>query len=167
MKKYNEKDVNIMLAIYIIVVLALCFLSACNPYSRILRSKERTDKMAEAIVALGYCANDTIIVHKSDTILVVDTIMHTDSVIEVMNDTTYITKIVNRNITHYKTIVDTIKSVVIDSALVNVLRKKNIELSSRLDEQRSSTRKLYGYLAIMITILLLFVITKIRSWLIK
>lgn len=167
MKSYNERDVNIMLAVYIIVVLALCFLSSCNPYKYILKDKARTDKMAEVVVGLGYCANDTVILHSVDTFLVIDTVMEMDTLIEVMNDTTYITKTIRKDITHFKTIVDTIKSVVIDSSLTRNLRSENGKLSARLSEQRMLTKKLYGYIAIAIVIVVIFVVTKIRSWLIR
>lgn len=167
MKSYNERDVNIMLAVYIIVVLALCFMSACNPYKYILKDKSRTDKMAEVVVGLGYCANDTVILHSVDTFLVVDTVMEMDTLIEVMNDTTYITKTIRKDITHFRTIIDTIKSVVVDSSLAKKLRSDNDKLSARLSEQRMVTKKMYGYIAIGMIVIGIFVVTKLRSWLIK
>jgi len=57
------------------------FLLSCNPVKQVLRDKEKLDKVAEYVIENGYCANDTIIQSKSDTLITYDTIYEKNDII--------------------------------------------------------------------------------------
>jgi hypothetical protein len=72
------------------------------------------------VVKSGYCANDTTIITKSDTTILYDTTYETQIQINEKTDTIRVPKVITRTIT----IRDTIKSVVVDNARINLLQKE-------------------------------------------
>jgi hypothetical protein len=94
-----------------ILFLAIVLVS-CNPVKQVLSDKQKLDKVAKEVVKMGYCVNDTTIVVKSDTLIEMDTLTIIDEkpMIEVINDTVYVTKWKTNNITKSVTIHDTIKA---------------------------------------------------------
>lgn len=119
----NKIDpVNVILVALILLFIVL-WLSSCNPVKQVLRDQNKLDQVARVVVAGGYCANDTTFVVKSDTTIRVDTLIQNDTTIQVetRNDTTYLTRIKTRDIIKSVTIRDTIKSVVVDNARLNLI----------------------------------------------
>jgi len=96
------------------------------------------------VIKRGYCLNDTTYIHSSDTLEVHDTttMVYVDTA--VVNDTTYFWETKFQTITKTKTIRDSIKSVVIDSAQVKVLRRNlqesETKLSAALKDQKGLKR---------------------------
>jgi len=106
--------------IYAFLLTLIAILLSCNPVKQVLKDKEKLDKVAEVVVKSGYCANDTTIITKSDTTILYDTTYETQIQINEKTDTIRIPKVITRTIT----IRDTIKSVVVDNARVNLLQKE-------------------------------------------
>ena len=134
-----------------ILIIALIFIS-CNPVKKVLRDREMFDEVAKEVVKAGYCANDTIIITKSDTTIQVDTLTLIDKEFEVKvyNDTTYITqwqtKYVNKNVI----IRDTVKSVVVDNARIKLLQEDLIKANEEKLNWKERANKTFGYLLILI-----------------
>jgi hypothetical protein len=134
-----------------ILLLALIFIS-CNPVKKILRDREMFDEVAKEVVKAGYCANDTIILTKSDTTIQVDTLTLIDKEfdVKVYNDTTYITqwqtKYVNKNVI----IRDTVKSVVVDNARIKLLQEDLLKANEEKLNWKERANKTFGYLLLLI-----------------
>lgn len=134
-----------------ILIIALIFIS-CNPVKKVLRDREMFDEVAKEVVKAGYCANDTIILTKSDTTVQIDTLTLIDKEFEVKvyNDTTYITqwqtKYVNKNVI----IRDTVKSVVVDNARIKLLQEDLIKANEEKLNWKERANKTFGYLLLLI-----------------
>lgn len=134
-----------------ILLIAMIFIS-CNPVKKVLRHREMFDEVAKEVVKAGYCANDTIILTKSDTTIQVDTLTLIDKEFEVkvQNDTTYITqwqtKYVNKNVI----IRDTVKSVVVDNARIKLLQEDLIKANEEKLNWKERANKTFGYLLLLI-----------------
>jgi hypothetical protein len=105
------------------VLILLVFVS-CNPVKLVLKDAVKFEVVAEEMIKRGYCLNDTIYQHSSDTLEVHDTTTMVLVDTTVINDTTYLWETKFQTITKVRTIRDSIKAVVIDSAQVMVLRKQ-------------------------------------------
>ena len=134
-----------------ILIIALLFIS-CNPVKKVLRDREMFDEVAKEVVKAGYCANDTIIISKSDTTIQVDTLtlINKEFEVKVYNDTTYITqwqtKYVNKNVI----IRDTVKSVVVDNARIKLLQEDLIKANEEKLNWKERANKTFGYLLLLI-----------------
>jgi hypothetical protein len=105
------------------VLILLVFVS-CNPVKLVLKDPVKFEAVADEMIKRGYCLNDTIYQHSSDTLEVHDTTTMVLVDTTVINDTTYLWETKFQTITKVRTIRDSIKAVVIDSAQVQVLRKQ-------------------------------------------
>jgi hypothetical protein len=105
------------------VLILLVFVS-CNPVKLVLKDSVKFEVVADEMIKRGYCLNDTVYQHSSDTIEVHDTTTMVLVDTTVINDTTYLWETKFQTITKVRTIRDSIKAVVIDSAQVMVLRKQ-------------------------------------------
>jgi len=149
------------------VLLFALLLTGCNPVKQVLSDKNKLDKVAKEVVKMGYCANDTTIIVKSDTLIEMDTLTIIDEkpFLEVINDTVYVTKWKTNNITKSVTIHDTIKAVVVDNARVKVFQdeSKMWEGAYLQEKQKASNWK---FLVIFIVSALAFVtFAKSKKWL--
>jgi hypothetical protein len=99
-------------------------LIGCNPVRFVLRDQPSFRIVADEVIKRGYCLNDTTFVYNTDTLEVHDTttMVYVDTA--VINDTTYFWETKFQTISKTRTIRDSIKSVVIDSAQVQVLRRQ-------------------------------------------
>ena len=147
-----------------ILLIALIFIS-CNPVKKVLRDREMFDEVAKEVVKAGYCANDTIILTKSDTTIQVDTLTLIDKEFEVkvQNDTTYITqwqtKYVNKNVI----IRDTVKSVVIDNARIKLLQEDLIKANEEKLNWKERANKTFGYLLLLICAIGVYLFLKFKK----
>ena len=131
----------------------ILFFISCNPVKKVLNDREKFDFVAKKVVESGlYCANDTIILTKSDTTIKVDTLTLIDKEFEVKvyNDTTYITqwqtKYVNKNVI----IRDTVKSVVVDNARIKLLQEDLLKANEEKLNWKERANKTFGYLLLLI-----------------
>jgi len=105
-------------------LLILLIFVSCNPVKLVLKDPVKFEVVADEMIKRGYCLNDTIYQHSSDTLEVHDTTTMVLVDTTVINDTTYLWETKFQTITKVRTIRDSIKAVVIDSAQVMVLRKQ-------------------------------------------
>ena len=68
-------------------LLPIILLLSCNPVKQVLKDKAKLDKVAEVVIESGYCANDTIIQTKSDTLVTYDTLYEHTEVINTLYKT--------------------------------------------------------------------------------
>ncbi len=119
----------------------------CNPVRFVLRDAPSFRIVADEVIKRGYCLNDTTFIYNTDTLEVHDTttMVYVDTA--VINDTTYFWETKFQTITKVRTIRDSIKSVVVDSAQVHVLRRhlKDTEnkLYAALNDQKGLKRMIY------------------------
>ena len=111
------------------LLFALLFFS-CNPVKQVLNDKNKFEQVAKEVIKQGYCANDTIYSVTSDTIVQESILIDTMLEVKVFNDTVFVFKNIEKIKNKYLTIHDTIKSVVIDNALVKVLEAEIGSLNS-------------------------------------
>jgi hypothetical protein len=145
----------------------LLLLVGCNPVKQVLSDKSKLDKVAKEVVKMGYCANDTTIITKSDTLVEIDTLTIIDEkpFLEVINDTVYVTKWKTNNITKSVTIHDTIRSVVVDKALVNLLKEDVKELENEIVyEKKMASNWKFLFIFLFVTIILTMYV-KYKRWL--
>jgi hypothetical protein len=126
------------------VLLIVMVLIGCNPVRFVLRDSSSFQKVADEVIKRGYCLNDTTYIHSSDTLEIHDTttIVFVDTTI--VNDTTYLWETKFHTVTKTRTIRDSIKSIVVDSAQVKVLRRNlqdtEIKLNAALNDQKGLKR---------------------------
>jgi len=106
------------------VLLIVMVLVGCNPVRFVLRDAPSFRIVADEVIKRGYCLNDTSYIFSTDTLEITDTLTMVYVDTAVINDTTFFWETKFHTITNTKTIRDSIKSVVIDSAQVQVLRRQ-------------------------------------------
>lgn len=106
------------------VFLVLLILSSCNPVRKVLNDPAKFAIIKDTVLARGYCANDTSFVYISDTLEITDTLYEVITDTLVINDSLVFWDTQYKTILKTRTIRDSIKSVVVDSAQVQVLRKE-------------------------------------------
>ena len=143
-------------------LLVLLLLVSCNPVKQVLNDKKKLDEVAKEVVRLGYCANDTLVIVKSDTIVMVDSLIEVYSDTTIINDTAYVTLWNNKIFTKTFTVHDTLHSVVIDNARVRQLQADVSTLTKQSDEHKQmATNRLYWFI-IACAIILFLILYKIR-----
>lgn len=161
--KANQNDpVNFMLIAYIILVLFAILMWGCNPVKQVIRDKDKLDQVAEVVVRSGYCANDTVVVTKSDTLISFDTLTNTLISTIVKNDTVYFWETKYRDITKTVKIRDTVRQVVVDQARINILEKDKMKLVDELAMCKEESRKRLNWFFVLLLIVLGYIYFKIR-----
>ncbi len=162
--KIKVDPVNIILLVLIALFLLL-LLASCNPVKQVLKDQKKLDAVARVVVAGGYCANDTTFIVKSDTTIKVDTLVQVDTAIqyETINDTTFVTKWKTRDILKSITIHDTIKSVVVDNARLNLIQGELAVANAKSMEWERKAERRAGWLIILILAIAGYVYLKIRK----
>lgn len=155
-----SKDTKILLLSYILLIV-IAIICSCNPVKQVLKDKSKLDKVAEVVVASGYCANDTMIVTKSDTTIQYDTSYVHDTLIDLrtINDTQYV-KLPKKVITRTITIRDTVKSVVVDGARVLLLEKELSKATDQVNEWKGIAKKRWWNLFWLILIFSIYILRK-------
>jgi hypothetical protein len=146
-------------------LLLLILFIACNPVKQVLRDQEKLEEVAKVVVAGGWCANDTTFIVKSDTTIQVDTLVQNDTTIQVetRNDTTFLTRLKYRDIIKSITIHDTIKSVIVDNARLNLIQADLAAERIKSKEWESKAEKRAGWLIILILAIAGFIYLKLRK----
>ena len=106
-----------------LLIVVVMVLVGCNPVRFVLRDAPSFRIVADEVIKRGYCLNDTSYIYSTDTLEITDTLTMVYIDTAVLNDTTYFWETKFETITKTRTIRDSIKSVVIDSAQVKVLRR--------------------------------------------
>ena len=152
--KIKTDIINVILLI-LIFLFTILWLISCNPVKQVLRDQQKLDAVAKVVVAGGYCANDTTFIVKSDTTIQVDTLVQNDTTIQVetRNDTTFLTRVKYRDIIKSITIHDTIKSVVVDNARLNLIMGELAASNAMAMEwERKAERRAGGLISLILAI---------------
>jgi hypothetical protein len=162
--KTKIDPVNVILLIAILLFLIL-WLFSCNPVKQVLRDQNKLDAVAKVVVAGGYCANDTTYIVKSDTTIKIDTLVQNDTTIQVetRNDTTFLTRLIYRDIIKSITIHDTIKSVIVDNARLNLIQADLEAELIKSKEWEGKAEKRAGWLIILILAIAGYVYLKLKK----
>lgn len=154
--------VNIILIVAIIFVLLL-WLVSCNPVRKVLNDPEKFSQVKDEVIKRGYCANDTTLIFKSDTTLIVDSLIeiYTDTLN--VNDTIYITQWKNRNFTNTFTIHDTIQSIVVDNAQINLIQADLVAQKIKTIEWQAKANKRGRWFIYALIAIGIFIYNKIRK----
>jgi cell division protein FtsI/penicillin-binding protein 2 len=126
-KKNNQyklsPEIEIILA-FITIILLLILFGSCNPVKQVLGDNKKFEVVATEVIKRGYCECDTLYKFKTDTLEVHDTttVVYVDTA--VINDTTYLWETKYHTITKLRTIRDSVKMVLVDSARIKVLTKE-------------------------------------------
>ena len=139
--KIKIDPVNVILLAFIFLFLIL-WLFSCNPVKQVLRDREKLDKVAEQVVRMGYCANDTTFITSSDTTIQIDTLVQVDTAVqyETINDTIFVTKWKTRDILKSVIIHDTLKSVVVDNSRLKLISADLAVANAELKEWKGKAR---------------------------
>jgi ABC-type arginine transport system permease subunit len=143
-------------------ILLLILLVSCNPVKQVLKDKSKFDEVAAEVIRQGLCANDTLIIVKSDTLVKVDSLIEVISDTTIINDTLYITNWETRNFTKTLTIHDTLRSVIVDNARVRQLQADNDKITKQSQQHKQeATMRLYWFI-IACAVILFLILYKIR-----
>jgi len=126
------------------------FLLACNPVKQVLRDKEKLDKVAEYVISSGYCANDTIIQSKSDTLITYDTIYEKNDIIRNILRTDTLRLSFTKTLVKTIRITDTIQKVVIDNARINQLEAKLAIQTEKTEEYKAKAKSRLKWLVLLL-----------------
>ena len=124
------------------VLLVLLILSSCNPVRKVLNDPAKFAVIKDTVLARGYCANDTSFVYISDTLETIDTLYEVLVDTLVINDSVVFWETKFHTITKNRTIRDTIKAVIVDSAMVGVLRKE-LWMEKEKAKENKSWKKMF------------------------
>ena len=143
----------------LLIILILC---SCNPVKQVLSDREKFDKVAKEVIKAGYCVNDTVIVSKSDTTTLVDTVNNYFIETEIINDTVFQTRVENKLVVKKVIIRDTIRKIVTDNARVNALEVDIRVLSVDIKEWKDKANDRLKWLVLIIVGIGLWIFFKIK-----
>ena len=143
-------------------LLLILLLVSCNPVKQVLNDKAKFDEVAKEVIRQGYCANDTLVIVKSDTLVKVDSLIEVISDTTFINDTAYVTLWKTKNFTRTLTIHDTLRSVVVDNARVRQLQADVDKITKQSEQyKQNATSRLYWFI-IALCVILFLIIIKLR-----
>jgi hypothetical protein len=143
-------------------LLLIIVLFGCNPVKQVLKDKSKFDVVAKEVIRQGYCATDTLLIVKSDTIVMVDSLIEVYSDTTIINDTAYVTLWETKNFYKTFTIHDTLRSIIVDNARVKQLQADNDKITKDSEEHKQkATHRLYWFI-IACAIILFLILYKIR-----
>lgn len=143
-------------------LLLIILLVSCNPVKQVLRDKDKFDKVAAEVIRKGMCANDTLTIVRSDTIVKTDSLIEIYSDTIIVNDTAYITMWNNRNFYKTFTIHDTLRSVIVDNARVNLLQTDLYKITKQSEEHKQNAIKRLYWFILACAVILFLILYKIR-----
>ena len=126
------------------------FLLSCNPVKQVLQDKEKLDKVAEYVVSNGYCANDTIIQSKSDTLITYDTIYEKNDIIRNILKTDTLRLSFTKTLVKTIRITDTIQKVVVDNARIRLLEAKLAIQTEKVEEYKAKAKSRLNWLVLLL-----------------
>jgi len=143
-------------------LLLILVLFGCNPVKQVLKDTEKFNKVAAEVIRQGYCANDTLVIVKSDTIVKIDSLIEVRSDTTIINDTAYVTLWNTKNYVKTYVIHDTLRSVIVDNARVKLLQADIDKITKQSEQHKQeATMRLYWFIIACVFILFL-ILYKIR-----
>lgn len=129
---------------------------------QVLNDKAKFDEVAKEVIRQGRCANDTLIIVKSDTIVMVDSLIEVYSDTTIINDTAYVTMWETKNFTKTFIVHDTLRSIIVDNARVRQLQVDIEKITKQSEEHKqNATSRLYWFI-IALAVILFLIIIKLR-----
>ena len=141
-------------------LLLILLLLGCNPVKQVLKDKEKLDKVAEKVIEMGYCANDTIIKTQSDTTITYDTIIEKNEILRTILRTDTLRVPLTKKIVKTITIRDTIQKVVVDNARIRQLEAKLAIQTERTEEYKAKAQSRLNWLIWLLIAISLYLIRK-------
>lgn len=141
-------------------LLLILILLGCNPVKQVLKDKEKLDKVAEKVIELGYCVNDTIIKTNSDTLITYDTIIEKRDIFKTLLKTDTLTIPLTKKIVKTITIRDTITKVVTDYARINQLEAKLALEKEKVGEYQTLAKSRLKWLIWLLIAISVYLIRK-------
>jgi hypothetical protein len=137
MKNFKLSEENELLFAFIGIILLLIFFSSCNPVKKVLKDPTRFGIIKDTVIKRGYCKCDTSFLFVTDTIEINDTLV--EIYVDTLNikDTTVLWETKFHTVTKIRTIRDSIKMVVVDTAMAGLLRKELFIEKEKNKENRS------------------------------
>lgn len=128
---------------------------------QVLRDREKLDEVAKYVVEMGYCANDTIIQTKSDTLITYDTLIEKSAdIIRDIYHTDTLRLPLTKKIVKTIRIRDTIKSVVVDNARIKLLEAKLAVQIEKTQEYKDKAKSRLNWLILLLVFILLRLLYK-------
>ena len=143
-------------------LLLLILLISCNPVKQVLNDKAKFDQVAKEVIRQGYCANDTLVIVKSDTIVKVDSLIEIRSDTTIINDTAYVTLWETKNFTRTFTVHDTLRSVIVDNARVRQLQADVEQITKQSEQHKQNADKRLYWFIISLCVILFLIIIKLK-----
>ena len=134
-------------------LLLILLLLGCNPVKQVLKDKEKLDKVAEKVIEMGYCANDTIIKTQSDTTITYDTIIEKNEILKTSLRTDTLRVPLTKKIVKTITIRDTIQKVVVDNARIRQLEAKLAIQTEKAEEYKAKAQSRLNWLIWLLIII--------------
>lgn len=134
-------DVELLLAFGGLILLVL-FFASCNPVKKVLTDPNKFSIVKDTVIKRGYCKCDTSFVYISDTLETIDTLYEVLVDTLVINDSVVFWETKFHTITKTRTIRDTIKSTVVDSSMLGVIRKE-LWLEKEKNKENKSWKKMF------------------------
>ena len=162
--KIKIDPINVVLSLLILILLIL-WATSCNPVKQVLRDKQKLDQVAEQVVRMGYCANDTTFITSSDTTIKIDTLIQVDTAVqyETINDTIFVTKWKTRDILKSVIIHDTLKSVVVDNSRLKLISADLAVANAELKQWKGKAEKRAGLLIILLMAIGFYIFLKLKK----
>ena len=143
-------------------LLLILLLVSCNPVKQVLRDKAKFDEVAAEVIRQGRCANDTLVIVKSDTLVQVDSLIEVYSDTTIINDTAYVTMWETKNFTKTFIVHDTLRSIIVDNARVRQLQADIDKITKQSEQHKqNATSRLYWFI-IALAVILFLIIIKLR-----
>jgi len=143
-------------------LLLILVLFGCNPVKQVLNDKAKFDQVAAEVIRQGYCATDTLLIVKSDTLVKVDSLIEVYSDTTIINDTAYVTLWETKNFTKTFIVHDTLRSVIVDNARVKQLQTDIDKITKQSEQHKQdATNRLYWFI-IALAVILFLIIIKLR-----
>lgn len=153
----------IYLIISLWVLAILLSILSCNPVRKVLKDPEKFDIVKEEVLRRGYCANDTTIVTKSDTLVTIDTVNNYYIDTEIRNDTVYKTKNIRSIATKIITIRDTIKGFIVDNSRIKILQADLDNINDELIQYKEKAKVRLKWLLLLSVAIAAYIWLKIKK----
>ena len=143
------------------LLLISLFLLSCNPVKQVLKDREKFEQVAKEVVKSGYCANDTIIQTKSDTLVTYDTIYTKGAdIIKSIYRLDTLRIPLKKTIVKTITIRDTIQKVVVDNARIKLLEADLAVISQKADEYKGKAQSRLKWLILLLIAIVVRILYK-------
>jgi hypothetical protein len=157
MRNYKLKEEYELLIGFVGLLLLVLYFSSCNPVKKVLTDPYKFSVVKDSVIKRGYCKCDTSFLYVTDTLTTVDTLVEVYVDTISIKDTTILWRTKFNTITKVRTIRDSIKMVVVDSAMVGVLRKE-LAIEKEKNKENMHWRKMFSliFVASFLFFILLF-----------